>query len=309
MNSLVSRRGMLCGAAALAGASVIGFSQSTPSPASPISNDVSSVIFLDREISFLVSSHPDFNAAMDSYFPALRSNSIIQGMLPLTALVLHRRGPGVRAMSTEWRISRQGQLVYQTYLRQHSTPLTKRRTNEGRAISSAGVDIIQAGEARLVTPCFTFTSQYYTQHPHLDLSSFLVQQEPGTFLQYQLSQAFSIGLQLDACVFSDGKVAGNDRGMLGKFVQATRNGERDEGICIAEMAAGNTKIVRHTLALHATALRTGSDDRETRWYEESRKQRAMFLLQVLDTKSPDTFARVLQRTQLQKKTLLVNMNA
>jgi len=257
----------------------------------------------DREVSAVSSSDNGFGVALDSLYPGLSADPIFQKIAPLSILITHKRGPAVRAFTISWKVT-SANGTFETKLFSYVSPGSALKGQSTNTLRSARRPVLKLGQSRLITPFFSWTPTYYKSNPEPAWGKLLQQAEPGSFLVSELSNASAVEIEIDGLVFSDWKIVGPDKHDLTRRLRSRRNAEHDEGLVVfrlMKLGASDSEIKRVLLA-HGAAQRSTKKTSPGRWYEQSRRFQAQFLLRAFVDADRASFSKALNRLVSQKST-------
>src|ERR1700728_3981177 len=100
-SDLITRRRLVVGTASLLGAAALDVgAQGAISPAKP-----SWISTADREVDFVPASDSRFQGLIGNLYPGLLNDSAFQSVAPLSAMLIHERGPSIKACSVCWAVT------------------------------------------------------------------------------------------------------------------------------------------------------------------------------------------------------------
>jgi hypothetical protein len=303
MGTAISRRSLF-----LPGNAVLG-SPGAASGAKPPEADVNLLSASDRTVSAVSASDSNFQSAVESLYPGLQDDPVFQKIAPLTLLVTHQNGPGIRAYSVAWQITAPAG-AYETALFSYVSPGPASKGRSSSTLGYARQAILRAGQSRLITPFFIWSPTDYQRNPHPDWSKVIMPLEPGRFLVSELPTATAVKVSLDGVVFSDWKITGPDKHNLARRLRSTRNASHDEGLAVYRLLQGGSadSTIVATLQAHAFAARSSKREGPAYWYEQARRYQAQVLLLAFQQADGKIFAKALNRLVLQKKTYITRAN-
>lgn len=303
MSINISRRKLvIAGGAALVAPAVLVRSRKSEAQTSQLAAS-------DRGVTTVSGTESGFASALDAQFPGLSADPVFQKLMPLAILITLQSGPGIRAYTVSWSVTTSAG-PYQTALFYYVSPGPSAKGKSPNTLRSAQVNILRSGVSRLVTPFFNWTSNYYLANRPPNWDTILKPSEPGTFLVSELINATSVTTSLDAVVFSDWKLLGPDKYLLGDRLRARRNAEHDEavGVCKLLKAGAPDSAIVEALQSHASAERSSNKSTHIRWYEQNRRYQAQVLLKAFGDADRDTFTKAVTRLRLQKRSLIKRLD-
>jgi hypothetical protein len=284
----ISRRSVIAGGAGvLLGSRLLGFQGSEPTGAQVVSGS-------DRRVILVQYSSSSFASLLEQNFPGVSGNGHFQSLAPLSAIVRLESGPPIRAYSVSWSVNTPTG-VYEA-ARFHYYPAdTRRSDSQGRTIASAQRTILGTGETALVTPFTAWSSSLYQKNQSIVWNNLDSSLEPGNFLLQQVSAGSTVQVKLDGAVFSDRKMVGADKHLLGLRLRERRNAEHDVArrALQAVRAGGSVQSVSDLLYKWGTVSYSGAGGAPAR-YRNSRKHHAQVLLKLMNRVGMDSFTSSLE---------------
>jgi hypothetical protein len=287
-----SRRKLLVGSAAAIALPSLGLYRASADDTAPIGSGLSAS---DREVSMLSASDSAFADRVGRLYPGLIGDPHYQMLSPLTVLVTVEKGPALRAFTTSWSITTANG-TYETPLFHYAEPFSRRRKGNGLTVVSAQTNLLREGESLLITPFFVMSPVRY-QKLGSSWYHLVKPKEPAGFLASQLSAATSVKVSLDAAIFEDRKVAGQDKHHLAVRLRARRNAEHDEAHAVMKLLTSNAADadVAAMLSSHSNAARS-SAPKANGWYLNARKFHAQLLLELQQSaQDRQTFTKMVLR--------------
>jgi hypothetical protein len=303
---LISRRGLLTGTAALLGAATLEVvAQGTASPSS-----ASWVSTSDREVDFIRAADSRFANLVGELYPGLLNDPEFESIMPLSALIVHKRGRPIKACSLDWAVTTPSG-TYQGVIFFYLPPGMRRLQKKGATLSSAQRPLIRRGQCALVMPYGCWSPSYYKGHSQPDWTSLRQKNPTGAFLESQVASAAGgpyIGI--DGLIFADNKIAGNDAHNLSRRIRAVRNAQHDESLAIFKLiSAGATDTAINARLLAAATLPRLPIDGPPRWYAQARKHHAQLLLKLAARLDRRRFIKVLRWHKTMRKTVIRKLAA
>jgi hypothetical protein len=307
MKRKITRRSLLIGSAT--GAALAA--TATLAPGSGVAATVAPSSSADQTLTFLKNTTSLFREKLELYFPGLAEDATFSSLAPTAALLIPTGAAKLWAFTVCWRIT-DSDGVYRSPLSYYSRPGSKRIRRPGITVSSGGKFAADSSDPRLVTPFFTLKSSYYKSLPTVNWQALINRNEPCPYIAHKLQGATRVAVSLDAAILSDGRVLGPDKHKLAKRLESARNGEKDEGIALAEfIASGASDLeIAKMLSSHIfVPSRTTGRPVESFWYERAKSRHAAFLLRIFNDKGRDKLTRVAQRLQRQPYTKITRAAA
>ena len=263
----------------------------------------------DREVSIMSKSDDDFNQAVEESFPGLQNDPVFKMIAPLAALVIHHRGPAIKAYTISYAITTQTG-TYEDALFHYSLAGGKIISQNKMAIISGVRDIIKPAGIRLVTPYFSWTPEYFMENPQPNWEKFIKPVEPGAFLTHELQNATQVKIGLNGVIFSDHKIVGPDNHMLARRFYVQRNAEHDEGLSIWKMLRSNASDseIADTLLSHYRSPRSNTTKNKY-WYTLARRRQAGVLYEYLYAAGREKFSNAIELLVSQPKTKIARATA
>jgi hypothetical protein len=128
------------------------------------------------------------------------------------------------------------------------------------------------------------------------------------FFLYELSNATSVQVSIDAVIVNEKTLIGTDTGHLGSIFRATRNAEHDMAVDTLKVIAGGASPdqVRGFLQKQASlALPDRTPHSYRHLYHAVKRRQAAVLLRRLNYAKPEKFIRTLKYLKHQPKTKTV----
>jgi hypothetical protein len=304
MNPIFSRRKMLFagGATLLASATVVGNMKAQGDPTYHLNAS-------DRELFTLPGSDSRFSQAVGDLYPHLQDDPVFQELSPLALLITHKRGPGVRAFSTAWRVTNKSG-TFETAMFSYTSPGSAAKGRSPNLLRSARRIIIPKTQSTLITPFFNWPPDYFRANPQPDWKKILTPTEPGKFLVSEMQTATKVEVLLDGVVFADWKIMGPDKHNLTRRLRSRRNAEHDEGLAVHKLfksGASDQEIVQ-ALQKHLSAPRSNKVGDPERWYEQARRFQANFLLRAFHDTDREAFIKAIKHLRNQKRTVITRLD-
>ena len=298
----VTRRNLLKSVGIAVAASTMMESSNTAHAATSADHKVLSSS--DREVGLIPSGDPSYAALMGALFPGLLGDAVFHQIQPVSALLHQTAGPDVKAFTVSWHVVN-GQTTYTTQY-YHAAPVgTRARNALGFTVITGEVPLLAPSGYRLVTPFFSWTPGYFARHPQPKWKKVLRPVEPASFIASQLSSSTQVKVSLDAAIFSDFNLFGQDTFHTGTRFAVRRNAEHDEGLYAQRLLNSGMSVaaMRTNLLNRSTSLQNRLYGNRL-WYANARKHQAALLADQLATISIPTFTRAVARLVAHPKTVV-----
>ena len=277
--------------------------------------------FAHRQLEFTPASAPAaFEEKLAQYFPQLLRDPHFQLLMPMCCIIENQSTLAIKAHSTTW-ILRGGEQVYQTTVQQFFTPRYKHSgsPNFGRTGNktrmTGQVDLLKPKGVRLISPLFSWSPAYVTEHPNLNWAK--LNRNAKTDLLFDLIPTLtSVSVSLEAVIFADHVVLGADRSNLARSFRVRRNAEHDEASSILHMVKANASLSSIQAKLQYDAdLKTDPDGNvvtrknpNAYLYRMTRRKQAKLLLRRLTRHGYQKFSRTLHYLAKQPKTVTTQLS-
>ena len=272
----------------------------------------------DRKVSILSSGQPEFSTRLAALFPGLESDSAFASLMPVSILLEHHSGPGLRAYALMWHVSTAtGSYSAPLYRYSHVakprklTPSTPSTAKMGKRTNlTAQNDLLQAGDTRLITPFFTLSSQAYAKSPTAWQAK-VVPREPATFLISELRAGGKVSVSLDTAIFSDRQVLGPGISNMADRLTTMRTAEHDEAVSILRLKkrGASESAIKQVLENHRTRDLPVGVSNENLWYAQYRRRYSQALYETFGSIPPHKFRRTLKHVATRKRLVLLKQEA
>ncbi len=224
-------------------------------------------------------SDPDVAQALDSGYPGLRTDSHLDPFRPLMVYLRNESTQNILAYTVVFHV-----------VPLHGQPEAIHVTIEHRADLPGRIGdlfpVLEPRESRVIGPWFNWGTLKWVDHHETDKFAGLA----NVRFVSSLSAAKSVDVSLDAVVFEDNSIVGPDVYDLRSRFESLRNGQRAEGVAVAQMFAENQALssisgrLQADISLGRDAL--GKSDRES-LEVVARAARASEFAHILQKRGPE----------------------
>lgn len=302
----ISRRSVLLGSSALLAVSAAGLQTVRATTAK-------------RQLIVTSPGSPDFQQKLATLYPALVGDKTFGLLSPASLLIENQSSRSIRALSITW--------VIETKTGQHQvtnsyafTPKFGKSGSPKSAVTgdrtrfTGSVKLLKRNGVRLFSPFFSWSPGYVTAEKPANWSKVLSRKSAYSFLQAELTNATKVTATLEAVIFADHTIVGQDTHRLAAQFAIRRNAQSDAGKYVQSLLSSGLSTSRIAAELVKQANGIAQDEKgnaidrsnpdQFDYYRE-RSRHAKVLLLRLMSDGPDKLAETAAFLSRQKKTVIV----